>query len=231
MECIKSILLRDNINDVVLDLSYNCLRWLPDELFSIKEITLLNLMNNLLCYLPEAIENTRDHLTSLQLGNYDSFNPLLTNRHSRRTSGNIFKMVPLAIFKLNKLTDLDMKSVQLGEFPESELYEALPMLSALNVAHNDLSSVPESNFQDRHLIVISHDNPGSPPITLYQRIGDRCFDIGARYVNLPSTAMNFFSRHPVGCVFGFIALWPTVFIGTLYLEHGSLLWGGAGVSR
>ncbi len=147
-------------DEVGLSISYNQLRWVPDELFSIKKLTYLDLQNNLLLYIPNIIECLKDHLTVLNLGNYEKLFRLGPPK-SCRTSGNKFEKIPPAILKLSNLQRLDIKSVGLENFPDDEIYKALPSLVAVNVSHNNLPVIPASAFEDRNIVVISRDNPGS----------------------------------------------------------------------
>jgi Leucine-rich repeat (LRR) protein len=119
------------------------------------------------------------------------------------------------------LEGLEMASVQLDEFSDDEIYEALPELNHLNVAHNNLRNIPKSNFQGRDIFYMSsYDNPASPGST-FSCYPDLFFDACSRS---HSNAMTFIHHHPVGFTLGAATLLPSLFLGPLYLEHGPLLW-------
>jgi hypothetical protein len=193
-----------HIDGIVLDLSYNHLRWIPDEAFFPK-LQILKLSNNQLCYLPSKIECVKEHLCTLEIGNYEPFNPLFTARHSRRTTGNIFRKFPPVIFEFSKLTDLGLNSVQLDEFCQAEVFKALPALNYLNVANNNLSIIPISG-PERRIAIDSYGNPESMPLPVYQRIGDYCYDNATRFCGVSIKALEFSSLNPIRCAIGVVTL-------------------------
>jgi hypothetical protein len=180
-ECIRKWLLDhdDPFSEVVVNLSRNHLRWIPEQLFPLPKVTSLTLSNNLLCYLPKSLEDMKDHLTVLNIGNFEPYYPLFTNRYCRRTVGNSFRKIPSSIFKLTQLISLDVSSVELEEFSESEIYQAIPTLQQVDVIHNNLANIPEDQWPVG-VTVDSYGNPGSPYIWFHERMGDYCYDLWQR---------------------------------------------------
>lgn len=210
IDLIKQCPLLHKDTGINIYLGDNQLRWIPSELFSIKKINRLNFMNNLLCYLPHKMEHVKDHLTCLELGNWEprfGEASLLNNGSGRRTSGNTFKTIPLVILKLSKLERLNMKSVELEEFSNDKIYEALPKLSYIDVSHNNLPIIPQSTFKGRNIDVISLDNPAYGFITLDRKTwnyrGDMSVVYVARGIAFPFVSLKRIHQYGVN-IFGYL---------------------------
>lgn len=204
-------------DDIGLFLSHNQLRWIPDELFSIEKLKYLNVMNNLLGYIPKTIERAKDHFRILLLGNYERSYALSVD--SCRTFGNKFRKIPPAILKLSNLYELGINSVNLEKFPDDKIYGALPNLVYLNVSHNNLPIIPKSIFNSRNIAVFSIDNPGSPhALTLLDKVG---LYNGAFIKKCILKPGNFFLRNPFVALPAIIIFAYSTFFGAMYLEHGS----------
>jgi len=168
MRSIQKKLSSFNQRDVFeVDLSCNQLRWIPDELFSIKRIEILQLYENLLCYLPKNIERLKDHLECLSL---TTFRPhgliadLFPNIAKRWKPGNTFKTIPPVVFKLRNLRHLSMSNVGLEELPPEEiLFKDLPKLQEFDVSDNNLQVVCKPSAQYSHVRMLSNGNPGTSP--------------------------------------------------------------------
>ncbi|OLS25335.1 MAG: Internalin-A precursor [Candidatus Heimdallarchaeota archaeon LC_3] len=95
--------------------SYNKLKTLPGELFTLSELAILDLSNNRLKSLPDNLDN----LTSLR-------RLLLSN--------NDLKSLPENVYKLKNLQKLDLSNNKLNTLPETVLN--LKNLKYLNITNN-----------------------------------------------------------------------------------------------
>jgi hypothetical protein len=212
----------NNIDEVMVFLSYNRLRWIPDELFSIKGLEHLNLQNNLLGYIPQNIKNAKDYLNTLILGNYERYQGLraLKGVASCRKSGNRLKAFPPAILQLTNLQKLDIKSVGLEECPDDELYKTLLKLVSLDVSCNNLPIIPKSIFENRNVEVISYDNPGHS-LTLGVKTLHKMDLFWNALARQHHNAMAFIGAHPGAFALITTIILPISFLGAFYLEYGS----------
>lgn len=170
VQLIKEKLSSFNQRDVFeIDFGCNQLRWMPDELFSIGRIEVLELYENLLCYLPKNIECLKDHLESLRLDTFRSHGLIadfFPNVAKRWKPGNMFKAIPPVVFKLKNLQRLTMYSVELEELPAQEiLFESLPNLREIDVSNNNLQVVFKPSPQYSYVNMRSYGNPASSPST------------------------------------------------------------------
>jgi Leucine-rich repeat (LRR) protein len=99
---------------------------IPDEVFELEDLEVLNLSRNLLTSVPESIFNLR-------------------NLRSLDFSGNQLESVPASISRLDRLNSLYLGSNRLNEIPES--IGGLRELTLLYVAGNRLRAIPASISQ------------------------------------------------------------------------------------
>lgn len=125
-----------------VDLSHNNLRWLPDELFTTYSSTPLyalsfDMSNNLLTYLPESIENLKERIMGIKLGNDpNTILPFLKERKVFH-QGNSFKELPAPVYTLTNLKILNHHGLGLKKDP-SEFFERLPNLLKVRGDHYDV---------------------------------------------------------------------------------------------
>ena len=186
--------------DIKISLPCNSLRWLPDELFLIPRIKTLDLRNNLLLDIPPSIEHMKEDLKHLYIGNFKSLGDRCAccDGIGRRTSGNSFKVIPGPILKLNNLKRLDIRSVGLEQFKQEKVYRSLPKLSYINLAHNELTVLPESTSGTRKIMIQTIGNPVYGLLTSNMDVWDYRFNKYfrapiIRSINYPLTIAY---RHP-----------------------------------
>jgi hypothetical protein len=149
--------LTDKNTTIRLSLPCNKLRWIPKELFSIKDVHILDLRNNFLSFLP-PIEDPQETITHLLLGNYNDYKKnwfFPDDGPYLQTQGNVFKTLPSCVLKIKNLSHLDLRSVKLCNFPKMEFLDELPNLSTLNLDHNDLKTLPELKDKNRTVAITS----------------------------------------------------------------------------
>ena len=121
---------------------------IPEEVFELKHIKVLNLSGNSIDKLPESI-GTLSNLTQLILSN------------------NQLESLPESIGKLSNLTQLILSNNQLGSLPES--IGKLSNLTQLSLGFNRLTRIPESIGKLSNLMQLSLSN--NQLITLPKSIG------------------------------------------------------------
>ncbi|MFA5074908.1 MAG: leucine-rich repeat domain-containing protein [Candidatus Babeliales bacterium] len=132
------------LNVTNLDLSYNNLTSLPDELCNLTNLTKLDLHVNKLTSLPPEIRNltnlTSLNLYSNKLTSLPSEIRNLTNLRVLNLDNNNLTSLPAEIRNLTNLTSLNLYSNKLTSLP-SEIRN-LTNLRVLNLDNNNLTSLP-----------------------------------------------------------------------------------------
>ncbi len=129
----------------LLDLSDNRLTQLSEAIAKLQNLTTLYLNVNQLSQLPEAIARLQN-LTTLFLGR-NQFSQLpeaivkIKNLTSLDLSENQFSQLPETIAKLQNLTSLDLSDNQFSQLPE--VIAKLQNLTSLDLYDNQLSQLPE----------------------------------------------------------------------------------------
>lgn len=127
-----------------LDLSFNQIRSLPNEITSLTELTSLKIRNNNLNLLPRDIFNSIQKLNHLDL----SFNKLESLDDS---IGNCFQLkelllsnnrlvnIPISIARCNCMTVLDIQDNMLRQFPN--IYH-IQSITSINLSNNSITEIP-----------------------------------------------------------------------------------------
>ena len=130
----------------VLNLSSNQLKNLPDSISNLSKLTTLDLINNQLKNLPDSISNlsklTTLDVSSNQLENLPDSISNLSNLIALDVSSNQLANLPDSISNLSNLTILNLSSNQLANLPDSisNLFD----LTWLDVSRNQLTNLPDS---------------------------------------------------------------------------------------
>ncbi len=133
-------------NLISLSLSNNRLKALPDSIVQLTNLTTLNLQDNQLTVLPKSLGQLT-HLTCLYFWNNnltslpDSIGQLI-NLTALYISNNQLKVLPDSIGQLTTLKSLDLGNNQLEVLPDS--IGQLTTLESLDLGNNQLEVLPDS---------------------------------------------------------------------------------------
>ncbi len=130
----------------VLNLSSNQLNKLPESLTNLSNLTTLDLSSNQLNNLPESLTNLSNlswlDLSSNQLTTLPKFMGDFSNLSWLDLSFNQLNSLPKSTGSLSKLTRLDLRNNQLNSLPKS--IGNLSNLTRLNLSNNQLTTLSES---------------------------------------------------------------------------------------
>lgn len=165
---------------VELDLSDRGLESLPDEVFRLVRLRVLNISGNRIRNLPCAIGNLEElemlNAAENVLDDLPTSFAMCTEMRRLNISGNRLATVPACIIRLEQLEELKMGANNISRLPSEvsnlrklrvlflggnqlqslpESLCTLDNLTALNVSGNQLSSLPESMGQLQSLITLS----------------------------------------------------------------------------
>lgn len=142
-----------------IDISHNCLTTLPEEIFTLCSLRILNVAQNKLEVLPLPVEVSAES-PSKRRSSKNSFPeyscPVLEELYLQ---DNRLAVIPPPIFRLPNLSLLDVSNNKLQELP-FELWHA-PKLKELNVAFNLLKDLPtlDCNCGDEPPSPVSEASP------------------------------------------------------------------------
>ena len=119
---------------------------IPEEVFELTSLKVLNLSHNQLSYLPESIGNLAN-LTTLNLSGNQILNlpksiSELANLTILDLSENKLSSLPNFLGNLANLTNLDLRGNQLADLPN--YFTNLVNLTTLYLSYNNLSNIPDS---------------------------------------------------------------------------------------
>ena len=130
----------------VLNLSYNKIKQLPESIGNLSNLTKLDLSKNRLSYLPESIGNlsnlTELDLSKNQLSHLSESIGNISNLTKLDLSWNKLTKLPESIGNLSNLIELNLRNNQLNYLPK--YLGNLSNLTQLNLFSNQLTNLPES---------------------------------------------------------------------------------------
>ena len=143
---------------------------IPEEVFELTSLKVLNLSHNQLFYLPESIGNLIN-LTTLNLsGNQIFYLPEsigeLTNLTNLNLSENEFSIIPDFLSNLSNLTSLDLRGNKLADLPN--FFANFVNLTNLYLSYNNLSNIPDPLFNISSLkeLYLSYNQISTVPDSL-----------------------------------------------------------------
>lgn len=120
-----------NLNDIEsIDLSFNIITWIPNELCVLKNLTKLNMRNNCITEIPPMIKN-------------------LENLKELNISRNEIEKIPDELFLMKSLQKLDMSLNVINRIPES--IKNANNLEIIDLGYNTISVIPDEVFMLENL--------------------------------------------------------------------------------
>jgi predicted ATPase len=143
-----------------LDLSGNQISKIPEVIGQLQNLTLLNLIDNQIIEIPEVIGQLKS-LTELGLSNNQIREiPEVIGELKSLTelglSNNQIREIPEVIGELKSLTELDLSGNQISKIPEAICQ--LQNLTLLDLSRNQISKIPEAIVQLQNLTINLSNN-------------------------------------------------------------------------